>query len=62
MLAMLVCEDRDCRAAFEAEGTPEAIAEVRCEDCGGPLRATAYADADPSVRPPGRTEVRRRAA
>jgi hypothetical protein len=62
MLAILVCQDRECRATYEVEGTREAIAAVRCEDCDGPLRAMAYADAEPGLRPPARTDVRRRAA
>ena len=28
MLALLICEDRECRAAFEAEGSPEAIRDL----------------------------------
>ena len=46
MLALLVCRDRDCRAAFEAEGSREAIAELRCEDCGGSLKPMGWADAE----------------
>ena len=62
MLALLVCEDRECRATFEAEGTADAIAQISCEDCGGPLRAMGYADSEEDRRVPGRLDVRRRAA
>ena len=48
MLARLVCSDRECRAAFEAEGTRASIEALRCEDCGGPLQAVAYADSQDS--------------
>jgi hypothetical protein len=47
MLALLVCKDPSCRAAFEADGSRRAIGELRCEDCGGPLYASAWADAEP---------------
>jgi hypothetical protein len=62
MLALLLCEDRECRAAFEAEGNPDAIEEVRCQDCGGPLRAVGWADADRGSSRPGRHPDVRRAA
>ena len=62
MLALLLCEDRECRAAFEAEGNPDAIRALRCEDCGGPLAAIGYADAAPSERAPDGTAEMRRAA
>ena len=62
MLALLICEDRECRAAFEAEGSPEAIRDLVCEDCGGRLRAVGYADARPgSGGHGGAAEVRRAA-
>jgi len=62
MLALLVCEGRECRATFEAEGNADAIAQISCEDCGGPLRAVGYADSEPHRGTPGRIDVRRRAA
>lgn len=62
MLALLVCEDRECRAAFEAEGTPESVEEIRCSDCGGALRAVGYADAEPGRAPYGDKPDVRRAA
>jgi hypothetical protein len=62
MLALLVCEDRECRAAFEAEGNTDAIEEIRCQDCGGPLRAVGWADADHGSYRPGRHPDVRRAA
>ncbi|MGI8749228.1 MAG: hypothetical protein ACR2J6_01535 [Thermoleophilaceae bacterium] len=62
MLALLVCEDKECRAAFEAEGSSEAMKELLCEDCGGPLHAVGYADAEPGRgRHSGTPEVRRAA-
>ncbi len=61
MLALLVCRDRNCRAAFEAEGTREAINELHCEDCGGPLRAVGWANAEASHRPGREVDVRRAA-
>ena len=61
MLALLVCRDRNCRAAFEAEGSREAINELRCEDCGGPLRAVGWANAEASHRPSREVDVRRAA-
>ncbi|HYN22629.1 MAG TPA: hypothetical protein VE078_16845 [Thermoanaerobaculia bacterium] len=61
MLALLVCRDRTCRAAFEAEGSREAINELRCEDCGGPLRAVGWANAEPTHRPGREVDVRRAA-
>jgi len=61
MLALLVCRDRNCRAAFEAEGSREAIGELHCEDCGGPLRAVGWANAEPSYRPGREVDVRRAA-
>jgi len=60
VLALLLCRDRACRAAFEADGSRTAITELRCEDCDGPLEAVAWAGADP--REEGdRIEVRRAA-
>ncbi len=61
MLALLVCRDRTCRAAFEAEGSREAINGLRCEDCGGELKAVGWANAEPS-RVAGRELDVRRAA
>lgn len=62
MLALLLCEDRGCRAAFEAEGSPAAIEELLCEDCGGMLHAVGYADAEAGRdRHGGVAEVRRAA-
>jgi len=61
VLALLVCRDRACRAAFEADGSREAIAELRCEDCGGPLEAVGWADAEPFPAGSDRIEVRRAA-
>lgn len=61
MLAMLICRDRDCRAGFEAEGSREAIEELKCEDCGGPLHLTGWAAADPSERSSRPIDVRRAA-
>ena len=61
MLALLVCENRDCRAAFEAEGSADAIGELRCEDCAGPLLAVGYADAEPDKGGGNTPEVRRAA-
>ncbi len=62
MLARLVCSDRECRAAFEAEGTRDSIEALRCEDCGGPLQAVAYADSQDSAPVEGREISVRRAA
>ncbi|HYI35234.1 MAG TPA: hypothetical protein VEX39_01400 [Thermoleophilaceae bacterium] len=61
MLALLVCENRACRAAFEAEGAADAIGELLCQDCGGPLRAVGYADAEPDKGNGSSPEVRRAA-
>jgi hypothetical protein len=61
MLALLVCRNRTCRAAFEAEGSREAINQLRCEDCGGGLKAVGWANAEPS-RVSGREVDVRRAA
>jgi hypothetical protein len=60
VLALLVCRDRSCRAAFEAEGSRDAITALRCEDCGGPLEAVGWADAEPDEGG-ARVEVRRAA-
>jgi hypothetical protein len=62
MLALLLCEDRECRAAFEAEGGADAIGALRCEDCGGPLAAVGYADATPREGGRGGPAEMRRAA
>jgi hypothetical protein len=62
MLALLVCEDRECRAAFEVEGHADAIEKVRCQDCGGPLRAVGWADAEEGEPKAGRQPDVRRAA
>ena len=61
MLALLVCRDRSCRAAFEAEGSREAITELRCEDCNGPLEAVGWADSAPYGGVSDRIDVRRAA-
>ncbi len=61
MLALLVCRDRSCRATFEAEGSREAIGELHCEDCGGPLHAVGWANAEPPRRLGGEIDVRRAA-
>ena len=61
MLALLLCENRDCRAAFEAEGAADAIDELRCQDCDGPLQAVGYADAEPQKGHSSTPEVRRAA-
>ena len=61
MLALLHCESRDCRASFEAEGSREAIAGLRCADCGGPLHAKGWADAEPPGSPGREPELRRAA-
>lgn len=62
MLALLLCKDRECRAAFEVEGTPKELDAINCMDCGGPLRAVGYADADPGRRGPhDKPDVRRAA-
>ncbi len=61
MLALLVCENRECRASFEAEGSADAIGELRCEDCEGRLIAVGYADAEPSKGHGSTPEVRRAA-
>ena len=61
MLALLVCRDRNCRATFEAEGDRGAINELRCEDCGGPLKALGWANAE-SAHTTGREVDVRRAA
>ena len=61
MLALLVCRERDCRATFEAEGEREAILELRCEDCRGPLHAVGWADSEPGPIADDRIEVRRAA-
>ncbi len=62
MLALLVCEERECRAAFEAEGPADAIEELLCNDCGGALHAVGYADAEGSHSRHGATPEVRRAA
>ena len=62
MLALLVCKDRECRAAFEVEGTAEAIHSLRCEDCDGELHAAGWADAEPERGVNPGTQVRRQAA
>ena len=62
MLALLVCTDRECRAAFEAEGSADAIEGLHCEDCGSHLCAVGWADAEPERdRHKGVPEVRRAA-
>ncbi len=61
MLALLMCRDRSCRAAFEAEGSRAAITLLRCEDCGGPLHAAGWADAEDPRPDDHRIEVRRAA-
>ena len=61
MLALLLCENHECRAAFEAEGSADAVGELRCEDCGGPLVAVGYADAEPQKGHGSTPEVRRAA-
>jgi hypothetical protein len=61
MLALLICENRQCRAAFEAEGATDAIEQLRCQDCGGPLHAVGYADAEPQKGHGSTPEVRRAA-
>lgn len=61
MLALLHCESRSCRAAFEAEGTREAISELRCPDCDSHLKATGWADAEPREHTMLRPELRRAA-
>ena len=62
MVALLVCQDRECRATFEAEGSRHSIEALRCEDCGGPLRAVAYADSKDSSPPERGEAIVRRAA
>jgi len=61
VLALLVCRDHTCRAAFEADGAREAIAELRCEDCDGPLEAVGWADSEPYHGKSGHIDVRRAA-
>jgi hypothetical protein len=61
MLALLLCESRECCATFEAEGTREAIGRLRCADCGGPLQATGWADAEPRGSSGREAELRRAA-
>ena len=63
MLALLLCEDRECRAAFEAEGNPR-TRSARCaaRTAAAPLAAIGYADATPSERAPDGTAEMRRAA
>ena len=61
MLALLVCENRSCRAAFEAEGSRDAMSGLRCEDCGGPLHAAGWADAEDPQPKDDRVEMRRAA-
>ena len=61
MLALLLCQNRECRAAFEAEGNADAIGELRCEDCAGALKAVGYADAEPAKGGGNTPEVRRAA-
>ena len=61
MLALLVCRDRSCRAAFEVDGSREAITDLRCEDCDGPLEAVGWADSDPYRGVSDRIDVRRAA-
>ncbi len=62
MLALLLCEDRECRATFEADGSPEALKKIACLDCGGPLRPLGYADAEPRHTTHGDKPDVRRAA
>jgi hypothetical protein len=62
MVALLVCRDRECRATFEAEGSRDSIETLRCEDCGGQLRAVAFADSRDSGPPMRREATMRRAA
>jgi len=61
VLALLVCRDRACRAAFEADGAREAITDLRCEDCDGPLEAVGWADSEPYHGARGHIDVRRAA-
>lgn len=61
MLALLVCRDRACRAAFEADGSREGIIELRCEDCDGPLEAMGWADSEPDRAGGAHIDVRRAA-
>jgi hypothetical protein len=62
MVAILVCRDRECRATFEADGSRDSIETLSCEDCGGPLRAVAYADSRESEPNSRREATMRRAA
>ena len=61
MLALLVCRDRSCRAAFEADGSRQAITELRCGDCDGPLEAVGWADSEPDRAVSDHLDVRRAA-
>jgi len=61
MLALLVCRDHSCRAAFEAEGSRTAIVALRCTDCGGDLHAAGWADAEDPQPQDDRVDVRRAA-
>jgi len=61
MLALLVCGDRSCRAAFEAEGSRDAMAGLRCQDCGGLLHAAGWADAEEQKPKDERVQMRRAA-
>ena len=61
MLALLVCRNRSCRAAFEADGSRQAIADLRCEDCDGPLEAVGWADSEPHRPVSDHLDVRRAA-
>jgi transposase len=61
VVALLVCRDRSCRAAFEADGSREAITALCCEDCDGPLEAVGWADTEPRDRGNDRVAVQRAA-
>lgn len=61
MLALLLCQDRECRSAYEAEGSRDSIDLLRCADCGGPLLAKGWADAEPRERGGREAELRRAA-
>ena len=61
MIALLHCESVSCLAAFEAEGSREEIDKLRCADCGGPLIAKGWADAQPQQNVRREIQLRRAA-
>jgi hypothetical protein len=57
LFALLVCTDTDCRAEYEAYGTPREFDGITCEVCGHRLQAVGWAVASPTGTGPTRPQV-----